>query len=499
MDSVPRLLSSLRDLTPSELCLFSDARIVASDGGVVSSHCLLLAAASTMMENAIGDAFDTDVLIICPDLGTSEVEAFVGSILNSVETSSQALEDAFATFCVDLQMNKVADREEECVELHESNAIDEDDPVLDHPARPPTQEKGFRPAAPAAVKRSYPCRDCDAVLSTSYSLKVHESIHEGRRDNECGVCSRRFTQRSHLTVHERTHTGEKGFMCATCGKTFAVPSNLRKHQLSHEREDQDGGGGERTQDEAIENDDPTVTEVQPFLRESDELEEEHIISPHPNTRQQHVCEFCAKTYTKLSDLTLHVKTHTHPERPFSCADCDGEPSFPNRSALKLHQKLVHDKSSSSSSITTYDCTYCARICPSRSALDKHVLVHTGTKPHACPTCGKRFTQISHVNHHVRTVHERVERPKNHFCALCGKAFTNSSMLAKHAKTHTSERPFKCHLCTKGFIQKTHLQTHVLKHKYAVTVGQKEQKMCLTLLFLSVASAPFSAASAASRT
>ena len=88
----------------------------------------------------------------------------------------------------------------------------------------------------------------------------------------------------------------------------------------------------------------------------------------------------------------------------------------------------------------------------------------GEKPHACSLCDKRFRQTSHLNHHVRTVHDKVERPRSRVCGECGKGFKSWVELEKHALTHSDERPFRCQVCQRGFIQRVHLQNHMMKHK-----------------------------------
>ena len=108
---------------------------------------------------------------------------------------------------------------------------------------------------------------------------------------------------------------------------------------------------------------------------------------------------------------------------------------------------------------------CKRTCVSKSALGKHLLIHTQDKPYECVHCHKHFKQKSHVNYHVKMVHGSLpkDRPRNHICFHCGSAFTTASTLKKHVKTHTLEKPHLCKYCGKCFIQKVHLQTHLLRH------------------------------------
>ncbi|XP_045579098.1 zinc finger protein 205 isoform X6 [Salmo salar] len=57
------------------------------------------------------------------------------------------------------------------------------------------------------------------------------------------------------------------------------------------------------------------------------------------------------------------------------------------------------------------------------------------KPHACPTCGKRFTEANYVKRH-QTVHTK-ERPFK--CKLCYKSFAFLSNLIRHKTVHNGKK------------------------------------------------------------
>ena len=102
------------------------------------------------------------------------------------------------------------------------------------------------------------------------------------------------------------------------------------------------------------------------------------------------------------------------------------------------------------------CNVCNKAFRSKSDLTKHMLVHSGVKPHECKTCGSRFTQKGSLVLHVKSVHQGLRQ----VCSECKKTFSDKSNLSKHVKTvHKKEKSHECSVCNKTFAHKSSLNHH----------------------------------------
>ncbi len=395
-----------------------DLALVCAGGEHVRGHLLCLSACSPGLLTSALSGVDPDCLdavLLLPDFPAEVVSGLLQKLCDArcagEEVGLEHLEVAKALGFVLAKREPAPSNEGEA----ETEATPTPEP--EETPRPPEESvdsvlPGRAPPPPSRPKRtrSFECTLCSKTLSSAYALRQHEGVHRSLRPFQCPECGRRFTQKSHLTVHLRVHSGKRLHLCPTCGKRFSSASNLKKHLRGHEKRK-----GSR-EDNAL-----ATSKVSKTIQQDPEV--------------------------PSSANAITVKLTVKDPR-----------QIPPPSSTQILQEQL------SSKVAAHPCPQCGKSCSSRSALEKHLVVHSGARPHSCSRCSKRFSQRSHLNHHLRTVHAPPgERSRSHTCLECGKSFHSSSGLRKHFLLHTRERPFLCHFCDKGFVQKAHLEAHERMH------------------------------------
>ncbi|XP_043922303.1 uncharacterized protein LOC122797847 [Protopterus annectens] len=86
-------------------------------------------------------------------------------------------------------------------------------------------------------------------------------------------------------------------------------------------------------------------------------------------------------------------------------------------------------------------------------------VHNGQKPYKCAICGKNF-----IDKRGMILHQVLHTEQKPFkCATCGKGFTQKGAMLRHQFVHTGQKPFKCATCGKGFAKKDVMLIHQFIH------------------------------------
>ncbi|KAK6185561.1 hypothetical protein SNE40_007767 [Patella caerulea] len=106
------------------------------------------------------------------------------------------------------------------------------------------------------------------------------------------------------------------------------------------------------------------------------------------------------------------------------------------------------------------CTYCNYTSPKRYLLTRHMKTHSEERPHKCHICDRGFKTLASLTNHVNT-HTGV-RP--HKCKMCESAFTTSGELVRHVRyKHTFEKPHKCNVCEYASVELSKLKRHMRSH------------------------------------
>jgi len=88
-----------------------------------------------------------------------------------------------------------------------------------------------------------------------------------------------------------------------------------------------------------------------------------------------------------------------------------------------HTRLHNDK-------MDFCCTKCGQQFKWKQSLERHLMDHTGVRPHPCTQCKLTFKTSNSLKKHKLSVHSDI---KHFACQFCGSRFSTSSGVLRHQK------------------------------------------------------------------
>ncbi|KAK8403017.1 hypothetical protein O3P69_000923 [Scylla paramamosain] len=300
-----------------------------------------------------------------------------------------------------------------------------------------------------AVDNEEVCQKCGAFIKGKETFNLHMADHHKATKFHCNICSASFKRRQQYDDHLRHHKKNK---CEICGQPFTTKRAL----IRHCRHEHNTLPQNITLDREYKCDKCDRVFNRPSLLR-------HHLQLHRGVKLE--CRLCNKQFSHKRGLRKHMNSIVHEHTlltnnlqkdhaydikqnyAYACEYCGLK--LPTRHLLSTHSRLTHKVG------ITWHCPHCDYTTKRNHTLKRHMELHLESRNFMCEICGSSFQALATLKDHHNFVHSE---ERNYKCNECNKSFKNKSSLARHSRTHSDDRPYKCH-CGTTYKRLSHLKRH----------------------------------------
>ncbi|CAB3249246.1 unnamed protein product [Arctia plantaginis] len=304
---------------------------------------------------------------------------------------------------------------------------------------PPKRKKLGRP--PGSKNKKPSVKDLANKLAKIKRNNIEESV-KTTTDYQCTVCDKYFPSKKALLKHKAIEVSKviytkAPFSCQECRKKFRFEKSYQKH-LQHEHS-------------KLPN---SVACDKCHVRCPDEATLlEHTQKVHE--RNMFLCPHCKKEFVRHSHVLRHLAQSGCDGQSASCYSCEVcDAKFSRKDNLTVHIRLQHIFRKD------YFCKYCKFSTKNFSKLVNHWHKHHAETPdqYQCDECSKWISSRAAMMKHLE-----IHGEKKYSCDMCGYSTYTVEVMRRHILTHVEDKPHKCNLCNRSYIQRVQLQRHLEKH------------------------------------